>query len=90
MLNCVILEIHMKNFPIFWSVIYRLKSYDSIFEHLTHRNTKTQHNYSNIFIVLGVLKSLLCFPLGIDVNDILNYHTKYLLRKSRKKAIANK
>ena len=37
-----------------------------------------------------MLKSLLCFPLDIDVNDNLNYRTKYLLRKCRKKTIANK
>ena len=42
-----------------------------------------------MFIVLGALKSLLCFPLDIDVNDILNNHTNYL-RKYSKKAIANK
>ena len=30
------------------------------------------------------------FPLDIDVNDILNYRTNYLLRICRKKAIANK
>ena len=38
---------------------------------------------------MGMLKSLLSFPLDIDVNDILNYRTNYLLRKCRKKAIAN-
>ena len=27
---------------------------------------------------MGALKSLLCFPLDIDVNDILNYRTNYL------------
>ena len=31
------------------------------------------NNYSNIFIVLSVLKSLLFFPLDITINDILNY-----------------
>ena len=50
----------------------------------------TRNNNDNIFIVLGAMKSLLCFPLNIDVNDNLNYRTKYLLRKCRKKAIANK
>ena len=50
----------------------------------------TRNNYSKTFIVLGALKSLLCFPLDIDINDILNYRTNYLLRKCRKKAIANK
>ena len=40
------------------------------------------NNNGNIFIVLGALKSLLCFPLDIDVNDILNYRTNYLLRKN--------
>ena len=55
-----------------------------------HRNTKnTRNNYSNFFIVLGALKSLLCFPLDIDVNDILNQSTN-LLRKWRKKVIASK
>ena len=39
---------------------------------------------------LFALKSLLCFPLDIDINDILNYRTNYLLRKCRTKAIANK
>ena len=48
------------------------------------------NNYSNIFIVLGALKSLFSFPLDIDVNDMLNSRTNYLLRKCRKKAIANK
>ena len=42
-----------------------------------------------MFIVLGALKSLLCFPLDIDVNDILNNHTN-CLRKYSKKAIASK
>ena len=41
-------------------------------------------------MILGALKSLLSFRLDIDVNDILNYRTNYLLRKCRKKAIANK
>ena len=50
----------------------------------------TRNNYCNIFIVLGALKSLIYFPLDIDHNDILNYRTNYLLRKCRKKAIANK
>ena len=50
----------------------------------------TRNNYSNIFIVLGALKSLLCVPLDIDVNDILNYHINYLLSKCCKKTIANK
>ena len=49
----------------------------------------TRNNYSNIFIVLGALKSLFCIPLDIDVNDISNYHVNYLLRKRRKKAVAN-
>ena len=49
----------------------------------------TRNNYSKIFIVLGALKSLLCFPLDIDIKDILNYRTNYLLCKCRKKAIAN-
>ena len=39
---------------------------------------------------MGALKSLFCFPLDIDINDILNCRTNYLLRKCRKKAIANK
>ena len=56
----------------------------------TQKYKNTRNNYSNIFIVLGALKSLLCFPLDIDVHDILNYRTNYLLRKSRKKAIVNK
>ena len=43
-----------------------------------------------MFIVPGGLKSLLCFPLDIDVNNILNYRKNYLLRKCSKKAIANK
>ena len=43
-----------------------------------------------MFIVLGALKSLLCFLLDIDVNDILNYRTNYLPRNSRKKAIPGK
>ena len=34
---------------------------------------------------MGALKSLLCYTLDIDVNDILNYHTNYLLRKCCKK-----
>ena len=54
----------------------------------TYKNKR--NNYSNIFIALGALKSLLCFPSDIDANDILNYHTNYLLRKCRKKTIANK
>ena len=31
-----------------------------------YRNIK-RNNHSNIFIVLGTLKSLLCFPLNIDL-----------------------
>ena len=54
-----------------------------------YKNTR-RNNYSNIFIVLGMLKSLLCFPLDVDVNDILKYRINYLLRKRCKKAIANK
>ena len=56
----------------------------------TQKYKNTRNNYSNIFIVLGALKSLLCFPLNIDVHDILDYCTNYLLRKSHKKAIVNK
>ena len=65
--------------------MYLLLSY---FHAWKYKNTR--NSYSNIFIVLGALKSLLYFPLDIDVNDILNYRTNYLLRKCRKKAIANK
>ena len=43
-----------------------------------------------MFIVLSALKSLLCFPLDIDVNGILNYRANYLLRKYRKKSIMHK
>ena len=43
----------------------------------------TRNNYSNICIVLGALKLLLCFSLDIDINDILNYRTNYLLRKKQ-------
>ena len=35
--------------------------------------------------MLGALKSLLCFPLDIDVNNTLSYHTNYFLRKCCKK-----
>ena len=44
-----------------------------------HRNIKARAitTVNKIFIVLGALKSLLCFPLGIDVNDTLNYRTNY-------------
>ena len=52
--------------------------------------SRPRDKYGNIFIVLGALKSLLCFPLDINVNDIVNYCTNYLLRKCHKKAIANK
>ena len=57
-----------------------------------HRNTKPQGitTDSNVFIILGALKSVLCFLLDIDVNGILNYPTNYLQRKCRKKAMANK
>ena len=43
----------------------------------------TRNNYSNICIVLGALKLLLCFSLDIDINDTLNYRTNYLLRKKQ-------
>ena len=56
----------------------------------TQKYKNTRNNQSNIFIVLGALKSLLCFPLDIDVNDILNCRTNYFLRKFHKKAIANR
>ena len=55
---------------------------------LKYKNTR--NNNGNIFTVLGALKSLPCFPLDVDVNDILNYLTDDLLRKCRKKAITNK
>ena len=51
---------------------------------------KAQGITTDIFFVLDALKSLLCFPLDIDVNDNLNYRTNYLLRKCRKKVNANK
>ena len=51
----------------------------------TWKNKSKRNNYSNIFIVLDALKPLLCFPLNLDVNDILNSRTNYLLRKCRKK-----
>ena len=57
---------------------------------MSQKYKNTRNNYSNIFIVLGALKSLFCFPLDIDINDILNYRMNYLLRKCRKKAIPNK
>ena len=50
----------------------------------------TRNNYSNILIVLDLLKSLLCVPPDIEVDDILNYRTNYLLLKFLEKAIANK
>ena len=49
----------------------------------------TRNNYSNVFIALDALKSLLCFALDIDVNDILYFRTNNLLRKCRKKAITD-
>ena len=55
-----------------------------------YKNTRNSCSNIFIFIVLGALKSLFCFPLDIDVNDILNCRTNYLLRKCRKKAIASK
>ena len=51
----------------------------------TQKYKNTSNNYSKIFTVMGALKSLLCYTLDIDVNDILNYHTNYLLRKCCKK-----
>ena len=36
------------------------------------------------------MKPLRYLPLDIDINDILNYRTNYLLRESREKAIVNK
>ena len=59
--------------------------YDSICYIL--RNIKTQGITTVIssFIALGVLKSLLCFPLNINIDDISIYRTDYLLRKCRKK-----
>ena len=42
--------------------------------HLTSRYIKnTMNNCNNVFVTLGALKSLPCFPLDIDANDILNY-----------------
>ena len=55
---------------------------------LKYKNRR--NNSSNIFIVLGPLKLLICFLLDIDVNNVLNYRTNYLLRKCRKKEIGNK
>ena len=57
---------------------------------LPQKYENIRNSYSNMFIVLGALKSLLSFPLDIDVNDISNSRTNYLLLKCRKKAIANK
>ena len=79
----------------FTSIVFRTSEfvvpwYDSDVVSI-HRNIKnTRNNYSTIFIVLGALKSLLCFPLDTGINDILNFRTNYLLRKCRKKEIANK
>ena len=56
---------------------------------MTQKQKNMRNNYSNIFVVLGALKSLRCFPLDIDVNDILNHCTNYLLSNCHKKAIAN-
>ena len=58
--------------------------------YLKQKYKNTRNNYSHIFIVLDALKSLLCFPLGIDANDTLNYRIKYSLRKCCKKVITNK
>ena len=37
--------------------------------------------------LLGALKSLLCFPLDIEVNEILNCYANYLLRMSKQSPI---
>ena len=50
---------------------------------LKYKNTR--NNNGNIFIVLGAFKSLLFSHLDIDVHDVLNYRTNYLLRKCPKK-----
>ena len=69
----------------FWRLLLSFVLFKNFFPSAYVRN-----NYSNIFIVLGALKSLFCFPLDIDINYILKYRTNYLRRKCRKKAIANK
>ena len=40
-----------------------------------------RNNNSNIFIVLDALKSLFCFSLNIDVNDILKYLLMFYLNE---------
>ena len=67
--------------------MYKIKIFK---KSLNQKYKNRKNNNGNIFIVMGALKSLLCFPLDIEVNDILNYRTNYLLRKYHKKAIANK
>ena len=42
-----------------------------------YKNTK--NNYENVFFVDGELKSLSCFPLNIDLHDILNYCINYFI-----------
>ena len=69
---------------------FQQKKFSNYLYTLPWKYKNTRNNYSNMFIVLGALKSLLCFPLDVDVNDILNRRTNYLLRQCRKKAIANK
>ena len=39
-----------------------------------HGNIKARNNCSSILIILSALKSLLCFPMDIDVNNILKVH----------------
>ena len=72
---------------------HMVRSTASFFEncmYLKQKYKNPRNNYSHIFIVLDALKSLLCFPLGINVNEPLNYRMKYSLRKCCKKVITNK
>ena len=50
----------------------------------------TKNNYNNIFIVLGALKSLACFPLDINVNRNSWFKTNQVLCKFCKQEISNK
>ena len=54
-----------------------LKSATSV---LSWKWKNTKNNYNEIITLLGALKSLPFFILDIEVNDILNYRTNYLLR----------
>ena len=57
---------------------------------INQRIDRSEKSLKYILIVEGLLKSLHCFPLDVDVNEIISYLLNCLLHECRKNAITNK